>query len=67
MSKLFRIIAFISAMPAMGFFFYIILSTEKWGYSGSGKLKMYLLAAVVLVVPLGINLISKALDEEKDD
>ena len=54
-------------MPAMGFFFYIILSAEKWGYSGSGKLGMYLIAILVLILPLAINLISKALDKEKDD
>ncbi len=54
-------------MPAMGFFFYVILSAEKWGYSGSGKVKIYLLAIFILVLPLGINLISKALDKEVDD
>ncbi len=67
MSKLFRIIAFISAMPAMGFFFYIILKAEKWGYTGNGKLGIYLIAIIVLVLPLGINLISKFLDRNRDD
>ncbi|MBE9527678.1 MAG: hypothetical protein IME99_00400 [Proteobacteria bacterium] len=67
LSKLFRILAFISAMPAMGFFFYIILSAEKWGYSGAGKLGIYLLAIVVLILPLGLHLVSKYLDRNRDD
>lgn len=59
MAKFIRIIAILSGIPGMFFFYYILMSAGEWGLSSVGTMLVYLLAIGCLCVPLAFYYISK--------
>ncbi len=59
MAKFIRIIAILSGIPGMFFFYYILISTERWGLSSIGTMLAYVAALICLCIPLGFYYISK--------
>ncbi len=59
MAKFIRIIAILSGIPGMFFFYYILISADKWGLSSVGTMLSYVAAIGCLCTPLGFYYISK--------
>ncbi len=59
MAKFIRIIAILSGIPGMFFFYYILISAGEWELSSVGIMLVYLLAIGCLCVPLVFYYISK--------
>ena len=59
MAKFIRVIAILSGIPGMFFFYYILISVGEWGLSPIGTILAYLLAIGSLCVPLVFYYISK--------
>lgn len=60
------VIGFLSGIPAMFIFFYLIIRAVDTGPDALSKPVAFILAVITLLVPLGINRISKILEKRKE-